>query len=417
MKYFRPTFIIMILVFSVNLLFAQKQIIINELSQGPHDDWEWIEYLVLKDSTDIRGVYLDDNDPVHGIFGSAKLVQLKKDLPEFASVKKGSMIVIYKSPDSTWLNGQDPQLFDAGAPDTDFSDGIIIIPHTDTTFLEKGSWWPAFLSSSQNVGIFDDSTGSGIFGISYGWEADPVGIFTEGWGMVNLPGIPYSFDAFYYGTTPTDASDSTYWLLGTSTLGSPGELNLLQGTIPVELTSFIITGTDNSFQLRWETATETNNYGFEIQRSHDISDWNKVGFVPGHGNSTEIRRYDFVDSEIENSQTYYYRLKQIDYNGSSKYSKIVQVSSNTVNKFELVQNFPNPFNPATTINFSLSQSSPVSLIVYNTLGEKVKTLFNGFAEPGVYSFYFNGSDLASGTYIYQLKTDQNILTKKMMLLK
>lgn len=416
MKIFRPSLIIMFLIFSLNLLFAQKQIIINELSQGPQDDWEWIELVVLKDSTDIRGVYLDDNDSIHGTFGSAKLVQLKKDLPAFASVKAGSIIVIYKSPDSTFFNGQDPKLYSAGAPDTDFSDGAIIIPHTDTTYLEKGSWWPAFLSTSQNVGIFD-TNGVGIFGISYGWEAEPEGNFTDGWGMVNLPQIPYSFVAFYYGTNGTNATDSTYWLLGISTIGTPGTLNLLQGTIPVELTSFSIKDLNNSFQINWETATEVNNYGFEIERSQDVSKWTKIGFVPGHGTTTEIQEYKYVDVDIRNSSTYYYRLKQIDYSGKSEYSKVLQINSGAVKEFKLDQNYPNPFNPATTINFSVKEHSSVSLTVYNVVGEKIKTLFDGIAEPGNYSLYFDGSDFASGTYIYQLKTDNIVQTKKMLLLK
>jgi|GEM_PF-5991038 len=416
MKIFRPGLIVTVIIFSFNLLFAQKQIIINELSQGPHDDWEWIELVVLKDSTDIRGVYIDDNDPIHGTFGSAKLVQLKKDLPEFASVKRGSIIVIYKSTDSTWLNGQDPKLFEAGAPDTDFSDSVLIIPHTDTTYLEKGSWWPAFLSTSQNVGIFD-SSGSGIFGISYGWEAEPVGGFSEGWGMVNLVAIHYGFVAWYYGTNGANAKDSTYWIFGGATLGTPGAFNLFQDAIPVELTSFSVSNLNNGVQLRWETATEINNYGFDIQRSDNLSTWNKVGYVPGHGTTTETQKYQFVDSDIKNSDTYYYRLKQIDYNGNSKYSKVLQIGSNTVVEFELKQNYPNPFNPATTINFSIEKHSPVSLIVYNVVGEKIKTLFDGIAEPGNYSYYFDGSEFASGTYIYQLKTDNIVQTKKMLLLK
>ena len=277
MKIIRPTLVIMFFVFSVNLLFAQKQIIINELSQGPEADydWEWIEYLVLKDSTDIRGVYLDDKDTTLGVLGSAKLLQLKKDLPEFHSVKKGSIIVIYKSTDSTWMNGQDPKLFEAGAPDTDFSDGVIIIPHTDTTFLEKGGWWPDFSTSGENLGIFD-SLGVGIFGISYGWRVVPVASFNNGWGMVRLMEIPYTNVAFYYKTTAAEASDSSNWLIGISAIGTPGALNLLQGDVPVELMSFSIAYLDNCFQLNWETATETNNFGFEVERSVDIVKWEKI---------------------------------------------------------------------------------------------------------------------------------------------
>jgi Secretion system C-terminal sorting domain len=415
MKNFIVQFTIFIFFFFIQLSFAQKQIIINELSQGPNDDWEWIEYIVLENGTDIRGVYLDDNDVLHGTLGSAKLVQLKTDLPAFENVSKGSIIVIYKSPDSTWFNGQDPKLFEAGAPDTDFSDGIIIIPHTNTEFLEAGSWWPNFRSDGENLGIFDD-TGVGIFGMSYGNES-PEGDFTNGWGMVDLVDIPYTGVGFYYGTTVYTASDSTYWLMGVSTLGTPGTTNLGQGDVPVELVSFSAIYRNTEILLSWETATENNNYGFEIEKSFDQVSWDKIGFVKGNGNSTENISYLFTDTDIDFSSTYFYRLKQIDFNGTFVYSNVVEINPVLVESFKLEQNYPNPFNPSTTIRFSLPNKSFVSLKVYTSLGEELETLHDGILEAGIYSFSFNADNLPSGIYIYKLAGENNTQVRKMMLLK
>lgn len=415
MKKFIYQLLILILFLFGNYSFAQKQIIINEISQGPQDDWEWIEYLVLEDGTDIRGVYLDDNDTLHGTLGSLKLVQLKTDLPEFENVNKGSIIVIYKSTDSTRFNGQDPKLFEAGAPDTDFSDGVILIPHTNTEFLEAGSWWPAFRSEGENLGIFD-SSGTGIFGISYGDE-DPEGDFSNGWGMVNLVDVPYTGVAFYTRTLASTASDSTFWLIGTSTLGTPGTTNLGQGDVPVELTSFAASYLNGAILLKWETATELNNFGFEIERSDDQSGWKKIGFVPGYGNSAENKSYEFTDTKIVYNSSLFYRLKQIDLNGSFELSEVVEINPTIVNTFSLEQNYPNPFNPSTSIRFSIPNKSSVSLKVYTNLGEELETVYDGVLESGTYTFDFSGDNLPSGTYFYKLVSENNTQVRKMILLK
>ena len=415
MKFNNIRLLLALFLISAQLILAQKQIIINELSQGPDFDWEWIEYLVTGNNTDIRGVYLDDDDSVHGTIGSVKMVQLKKDLPAFQNVSIGSIIVIYKSTDSTVFNMQDPKLFEAGAPDTDFLDGVLIIPHTNTEFLEPGSWWPQFRAAGDNVGIFD-SSGVGIFGISYG-DKIPKGDFSNGWGMVNLLAIPYHGVGFYTGTLASTADDSTLWIAGWSTLGTPGSTNLGQGTVPVELSSFSASYSESEIILQWETATELNNYGFEIERSDDNITWQKIGFLNGNGSTTERHSYQFKDSDFIFNNTYYYRLKQIDFNGSSEFSQIIEINPSLVENFILEQNYPNPFNPETTIKFSLSDKENVSLKVFNSLGEEVRTIFSGTLEAGIHTYNFDATDLTSGVYVYVLKGDFNVQVKKMMLIK
>ena len=85
--------------------------------------------------------------------------------------------------------------------------------------------------------------------------------------------------------------------------------------------------------------------------------------------------------------------------------------------FRLDQNYPNPFNPNTTINFTIAKAGNVTLKVYNALGQEVATLVNGFKQANTYNVTFNGSDLASGVYIYTLNYNNNVVTKKMILLK
>lgn len=190
--------------------------------------------------------------------------------------------------------------------------------------------------------------------------------------------------------------------------------------LPVELSSFSAVIIENRIELKWRTETEINNYGFEIDRA--VSDypnliWKKIGFVEGHGNSNSPKEYNFLDSEVNSAGIYSYRLKQIDNDGSYEFSKTLEVNFGSPIKFELNQNYPNPFNPSTTISFTLPQSGNVALKVFNSIGEEVITLTDGFIEAGVYTFNFNADGLPSGMYIYQLNTPEKTQARKMILMK
>lgn len=192
--------------------------------------------------------------------------------------------------------------------------------------------------------------------------------------------------------------------------------------VPVELTSFIGSVLGDGVLLKWTTATELNNRGFEIERSTETQDWSVIGFVPGNGTTTELHSYSFTDNEVAND-IYYYRLKQIDFSGQFEYSPEIEVVVDlTPQNFELNQNFPNPFNPTTSIQFQVPKQSDVSIIVYDLLGQQVKSLFAGQVQAGSYTVQWDGtnnagSKMSSGTYIYRMNADNFIQTKEMVLLK
>jgi hypothetical protein len=186
--------------------------------------------------------------------------------------------------------------------------------------------------------------------------------------------------------------------------------------IPVELTSFVAAVNKSEVVLNWTTATEINNLGFEIQRSSADGNFQKVGFVPGHGSTTEIQTYEYIDSKVADGN-YSYRLKQIDFDGTFDYSNEVAVYIAAPLEFALNQNYPNPFNPNTVIEYSIPQSGFVILAVYNLLGEKVASLVNELKEAGRYEINFDASDLASGIYVYNLKSGSFNSVKKMLLMK
>lgn len=188
------------------------------------------------------------------------------------------------------------------------------------------------------------------------------------------------------------------------------------GLIPVELFSFSANVVDGRVQLTWKTATEVNNKGFEIQRRNK-TEFETIGFVAGNGTTTESRSYSFADNNATGGK-FTYRLKQLDYDGTSSYSNLVEVDLTAPLRFDLAQNYPNPFNPATTIVFQTAEPVNVTLSIYNMLGQEVTVLINNqFTNAGQHSVRFDASTLASGTYIYRITAGKFVQTKKMILLK
>jgi hypothetical protein len=202
----------------------------------------------------------------------------------------------------------------------------------------------------------------------------------------------------------TDNTDAT-WYVWTIDQG-----------VPVELASFSANVFNNEVELSWITATETNNHGFDLQRKSGNGEFSSIGFINGAGTTTETQAYSYIDKNLS-AGSYVYRLKQIDFDGTFKYSEEVSVEVVNLTTFALEQNYPNPFNPSTTIKYSLPENSFVKLALFNLLGEEVAILVNETKEAGAYSLSFDASDLPSGTYIYQLQAGSSIKSMKMVLLK
>ncbi len=185
--------------------------------------------------------------------------------------------------------------------------------------------------------------------------------------------------------------------------------------LPVELVEFNANLAGDLVELSWTTGTETNNKGFVVERKNG-GEWPVIGFLEGRGNSTLPVNYSFND-RLNTAGIYSYRLRQIDFDGTSETSKVLTIEFKPLNSFVLQQNFPNPFNPSTIINYRVPADGFVRLSVFNTLGEKVGDPVNEFKSAGSYSIQFNGSSLPSGIYIYQLEINGNSLERKMLLLK
>ena len=201
------------------------------------------------------------------------------------------------------------------------------------------------------------------------------------------------------------------------------EFDNLYGVTPVELSSFTGNVESGNVMLKWSTSTETNNKGFEVQKSeirdqsaHDGTDWKSLGFVNGNGSTTEKHYYSFQDKNIQEGKSHY-RLKQIDFDGSYKYSQTVEVNITAPEEFSLQQNYPNPFNPSTNIEYKIPEKEFVTLKVYDVLGNEIKTLVNEEKPAGRYTVNFSASNLASGVYYYRISAGNFTNIKKMILMK
>jgi hypothetical protein len=235
--------------------------------------------------------------------------------------------------------------------------------------------------------------------------------------------IRFSYTAYYLGPNKSPSLGDT---LATN-FNSPLKIQYHANSfVPVELAFFHAMDTDGKVILEWVTATETNNFGFEIQRKKlDNDNWKVIGTVEGKGTTTTPHKYSFTDQSIDIG-SYYYRLKQIDFDGSFEFSDEIQVEVKPPKTFSLYQNYPNPFNPATIIRYRIPRleqaTIPVELKIYNLLGDEVRSLVQQDQGTGYYAARWDGKNshgenVAAGTYIYRLRAGSFIKTNKMLLLR
>jgi photosystem II stability/assembly factor-like uncharacterized protein len=223
-----------------------------------------------------------------------------------------------------------------------------------------------------------------------------------------LHGITLSTRTMY----SLEAKGAYLWVAG----GTGTIIRGYSDPIPVELVSFSATAGKEGITLYWNTATETNNSGFEIEQRKDGQVWENIGFVTGNGTTTLPSGYTF-NVKVTAPGKYTFRLKQIDYDGTYSYSPEVEIDAEGPVSYTLTQNYPNPFNPSTTINFIIPVKEYVTLRIYDILGNLVTELLAGEKEAGSYTVNFDASKISSGVYLYELKAGSFTSARKMLLMK
>jgi len=282
------------------------------------------------------------------------------------------------------------------------------------------------VSGTSNVGGFIGYTSSSTVSNSF-WNTQTSGQLTSAGGTGKTTTEMKTASTFF-----NAAWDAGIWYIdGSYNNGYPylAWQNPGGNPLPVELVSLNIEYRTGNVELRWKTATEVNNAGWEIQRSEVSNqssepekgrngEWVNVGFVEGSGSSSAPKEYSFVERNVKAGK-YSYRLKQIDRDGKFSYSQEVEVEVGSAPKvFALMQNFPNPFNPTTEIRYQIPEVSHVTLKVYDVIGREVATLLNEeLAATGYHSIRFDASRLSTGVYIYTLRAGNFVASKKLLLAK
>lgn len=187
--------------------------------------------------------------------------------------------------------------------------------------------------------------------------------------------------------------------------------------LPVELASFTSEVDRSDVTLRWSTASESGNAGFAIEHSVRGGAFLEEGFVVGKGTTLQEQNYSYRLTSLQPGE-HKFRLKQVDFDGSFKYSPVVEVKVGVPGRYVLEAAYPNPFNPQTTLNFLVAESQPVTVGLYNPLGMLVRTLYNGTPEANTTQpVRINGADLPSGLYIVRIEGRNFTGAQQVVLLK
>jgi hypothetical protein len=187
-------------------------------------------------------------------------------------------------------------------------------------------------------------------------------------------------------------------------------------TIPVELTSFTASLEGEAVALAWSTATETNNAGFDVERSTDGETFTAIGFEPGVGTTEEAQSYRFVDRDAPFATTLFYRLRQVDTDGTFEYSPVVEVEV-TPSAVALLPVAPNPVVGFANLRYELPEATAVRLQVFDLLGRRVATLADGEKPAGRHEVTWTGSRLAPGTYFVRLQAGSTAQTQMLRLVR
>ena len=426
-KFFLNNMIILIILTFSTILYSQDAHF-NPCWDGTTNPFNPMNIILIKASYQGQDFTTDDEialfraDDIHNCIASKKMKsQISKSNPLYINAPSrddgcgflsGDMIV-YK----IWLHAAQKEITFNGSEVTyyDINTGL---PLENTTILFEPQGTaavglerqPVYYTLSMALSPVNSGTVTPDLGTHQYVSGEVVSITAT-----PLPG--YMFDSWGGDVANPDDSNTTV----TMTEDRIVTAYFTEEVVPVELTSFSARyeSQERGVLLRWSTATEMNNYGFSIERRYEEtgSEWQEIGFVEGHGTTTQRHGYEYVDREHERSGAYTYRLKQIDMDGSVTYSEALRVGVEKVMTCVLHQNYPNPFNPETLIEFEVGERTDVEIELVDMLGRRVAVIMQGTYESGRHEVLFNARDLSSGIYFYRLKTAAFEQVRKLAVIK
>ncbi len=413
-----------------------NEVIINEYDGDVAKGGEWIELLVVKSGgVDLRNWILTDEDPDHMSSPVGEGVYSFADDPLFQNVPQGTYIVVE---------------IGSGTDDTDWSDGNLKF-YTSNSMLVHQSGVFDLDDAADNItlwydddGIWDEDNSIGVDHISYGVFILPPAWVTWNTAITGSKGTNGN-EAYFSNGSSFDNDDAGNWVASQS--HTPGAVNPGQddSSLPIELISFNGRYESGRVLLHWVTASEMDNAGFEIYRATGketiyrlISSYRNNTSLQGAGNSPQPREYSYADGTVLPGKTYWYKLADVSSDGQRTFhreisvlvpearNRVLRVSENIPGSFLLYPNYPNPFNPSTTIQFDLpfteNRIYPVTLEIYNPIGERVRTLYSGELAAGSYRIVWDGTNeygqiQPTGVYFYRLQAGHLTSVQKMLLMR
>ena len=284
-----------------------------------------------------------------------------------------------------------------------------------TTPLDNGLWrvitGALGTAGKLDVTVTNNGYSNGALGQTVMYNKSGVAATATNWFLNPLPAsacIPGPGSPNFVSRT-----NSLWSALAPAAIATPIMFGTAQAPtpLPVELLSLTARGKNKTIVVDWATASEKINKGFEIERSTLGADFEKIGWMNGHGTSNVMNNYSFTDYSVQPGVVYYYRLKQIDENGVYEYTRVVAAS---ISDDKVTFNIsPNPYSGNTSIGYRLDQTSEVTLEVINKLGQKVATVYRGTQEPGsyIYPFSVKKYGYASGVYTVRIFINNQIYTR------
>jgi hypothetical protein len=205
-------------------------------------------------------------------------------------------------------------------------------------------------------------------------------------------------------------------LLNSNTISYDG-IKLVKSNAPIFPRSpeINVQFSDNFYEIEWEGGSYKDAAKYILERSIGDADFTKVGEQIAE--NQDDGKYSILSEKVDKTEIIYFRIKQINKDGSVVYSDVVKVGQGNIEDVIIAQNFPNPFNPTTSIEFELIQDSDVEVKVYNLAGREIAILHEGYLSKGVHQFIFDAEGFPSGVYIYQITTPVSSQTRKMILAK
>ena len=297
-------------------------------------------------------------------------------------------------------------------------DDVFRTQNPSVTFSNENKLFPSTIYATNE----DYRSSDGRVSYEYTYNSGTRGIIQPGWTKVVQVSIEYHMASetttinWYdgsptYTVTDNNAIDRTGWELEIHAL-------LNDFSLPVGLSSFTATPGNGKVILKWTTESEIDNQAFLLEHSEDNQKFTQIAEIEGQGNSSYSYNYEFVDQDVIAGKTYWYRLADRDYSGNITYHHIISIVVEYLPKrFALHQNFPNPFNTTTNIEFIITNTCHVTIEIYNIVGDKVITLVSTTLQPGQYTRRWAASEFSSGFYFYQLKAGDYSDIKKLLLIK